>query len=113
VEGEVFKPGRYENLGPAVPDEPFLERLDTEVHSPRHGVPRLEPQPPRMRAAVPGEPPSAARLPLGCVFSSPCPHVKPRCTEAQPELRDATPGHQVACRRLRELRPEQTLAHTA
>ena len=42
---------------------------------------RREPRPP-----LPGEPPSAARLPPGCVFSSRCPHVEPACREREPAL---------------------------
>ncbi len=65
-------------------------------------VPRLEPTPGRQRTALQGEPPSAARLPPGCVFSSRCPHAQPACRENQPTLQTES-GHAVACRRWREL----------
>jgi oligopeptide/dipeptide ABC transporter ATP-binding protein len=65
-------------------------------------VPRLTPAPKRAALLVQGEPPSGARLPLGCVFSNRCPSVEPACTVAEPALENAL-DHQVACRRWREL----------
>ena len=86
--------------------------------SPRHpytrgllsAVPRLAPGPKRAERLVQGEPPSAARLPEGCVFSSRCPHAEPACSTTEPTLEDAAFGHQVACRRWQELRPEACAA---
>jgi len=65
--------------------------------SPRHpytrgllsAVPRLAPGPKRAERLVQGEPPSAARLPEGCVFSSRCPHAEPACSTTEPTLEDA------------------------
>jgi oligopeptide/dipeptide ABC transporter ATP-binding protein len=86
--------------------------------SPRHpytrgllsAVPRLAPGPKRAERLVQGEPPSAVRLPEGCVFSSRCPHAEPACSTTEPTLEDAAFGHQVACRRWQELRPEACAA---
>jgi oligopeptide/dipeptide ABC transporter ATP-binding protein len=86
--------------------------------SPRHpytrgllsAVPRLAPGPKRAERLVQGEPLSAARLPEGCVFSSRCPHAEPACSTTEPTLEDAAFGHQVACRRWQELRPEACAA---
>jgi oligopeptide/dipeptide ABC transporter ATP-binding protein len=80
-------------------------------------VPRLEPAIDRQRAALHGEPPSAARLPPGCVFSSRCPHVQSACREGQPALESEAAAHAVACRRWREIaadpeRNGKALAHT-
>jgi oligopeptide transport system ATP-binding protein len=44
-----------------------------------------------------GEQPSAIDLPRGCRFASRCPHRFARCDEAEPPLRQAAPGHLVAC----------------
>jgi oligopeptide/dipeptide ABC transporter ATP-binding protein len=66
-------------------------------------VPRLAPRPKRTGRLVQGEPPSAACLPAGCVFSSRCPYVEPACATTEPTLEDAAFGHQVACRRWQEL----------
>jgi oligopeptide/dipeptide ABC transporter ATP-binding protein len=82
--------------------------------SPRHpytrallsAVPRLAPGLNRAERLVQGEPPSAARLPEGCVFSSRCAYAQTACSTTEPTLEDVAFGHQVACRRWRELRPE-------
>jgi oligopeptide/dipeptide ABC transporter ATP-binding protein len=44
-----------------------------------------------------GELPSPIDLPRGCRFASRCPHRFARCDEAEPPLREAAPGHVVAC----------------
>jgi peptide/nickel transport system ATP-binding protein len=55
---------------------------------------------PRMRSArtvLQGELPSPLSPPVGCAFSSRCPHARPRCSEDQPALRTLSGGHLVAC----------------
>ncbi|MGH7300095.1 MAG: ABC transporter ATP-binding protein [Candidatus Rokuibacteriota bacterium] len=44
-----------------------------------------------------GELPNPIDLPRGCRFASRCPHRMARCDEAEPILREAAPGHAVAC----------------
>jgi len=44
-----------------------------------------------------GELPNPIDLPRGCRFASRCPHRMARCDEAEPALREAAPGHAVAC----------------
>jgi oligopeptide transport system ATP-binding protein len=44
-----------------------------------------------------GELPSPVDLPRGCRFASRCPHRFARCEEVEPPLREAAPGHIVAC----------------
>lgn len=44
-----------------------------------------------------GEIPSPVNPPKGCVFSTRCMHCMDKCREVKPELREITPGHQVAC----------------
>jgi len=80
--------------------------------SPRHpytrallaAVPRLDGGKRDAVPPLPGEPPNAARLPPGCVFSSRCAHVKPGCREREPALADDG-GHEVACWRWRDILP--------
>jgi oligopeptide/dipeptide ABC transporter ATP-binding protein len=81
----------------AAPRHPYTRAL-------LEAVPRLDAQERRRVEPLEGEPPSAARLPPGCVFSSRCPHVEPACHEAEPAL-DREDNHAVACRRWRDIMP--------
>jgi oligopeptide/dipeptide ABC transporter ATP-binding protein len=65
-------------------------------------VPRLEPRAGGSPAPLRGEPPSAARLPPGCVFSSRCLHAEASCREHEPILQHEH-GHAVACWRWRDI----------
>jgi oligopeptide/dipeptide ABC transporter ATP-binding protein len=94
--------GRIVELAPAA--ELFADPRHPYTKALLEAVPRLEPGAGRRPAAIQGEPPSAARLPPGCVFSSRCWHVEPSCREAQPALQDDF-DHAVACRRWREIAP--------
>jgi oligopeptide/dipeptide ABC transporter ATP-binding protein len=97
--------GRIVELAPAAtlfasPRHPYTQAL-------LEALPRLEPNPGWRAAALEGEPPSAIRLPPGCVFSGRCRHVEPACREAEPALQDDF-GHAVACRRWHEIAPALT-----
>lgn len=92
--------GRIVEMAPAAllfaaPRHPYTRAL-------LEAVPRLDPAPERRRVALEGEPPSATRLPPGCVFSSRCLYAEASCRDAEPAL-FAEQGHAVACRRWREL----------
>ena len=47
--------------------------------------------------AIPGSVPSLLDPPKGCRFAARCRFVMPECLEAQPPLREVSPGHKVAC----------------
>jgi oligopeptide/dipeptide ABC transporter ATP-binding protein len=96
--------GRIVELAPA--DEIFARPLHPYTQALLAAAPRLHPEPRGVRQPVSGEPPSAAHLPPGCVFSPRCPYAEPACGKAQPITELAAPGHQVACRRWRDIRPE-------
>jgi peptide/nickel transport system ATP-binding protein len=60
---------------------------------------------------IPGAPPDLARPPAGCRFHPRCPHCLPeeaalylRQTTERPRLREAEPGHRVACHLVEERR---------
>jgi peptide/nickel transport system ATP-binding protein len=90
--------GRVMEEGPthavfAAPQHPYTRALLS-------AMPSLDPARRRARILLPGEPPSAANPPSGCVFRTRCRHALPACAEAVPSLREATePGHLKACSR--------------
>ena len=47
--------------------------------------------------AIPGTVPSLLHPPPGCRFAARCRYAMPKCIEAEPPLREAAPGHKVAC----------------
>ena len=74
------------------PLHPYTRSLISAVPIPD---PTVEAQ--RQRVIVSGEVPSPLNPPSGCVFHPRCPYVVDSCRDAVPELREASPGHQVAC----------------
>jgi oligopeptide/dipeptide ABC transporter ATP-binding protein len=62
-------------------------------------VPVPDPSAQRQRILLPGEPPSPANPPSGCVFHPRCPHPAKdaACTMTVPPLEEKAPGHFVAC----------------
>jgi len=51
----------------------------------------------RERIILQGDVPSPANPPKGCPFHTRCPQVMDICRIQRPELREITPGHEVAC----------------
>lgn len=62
-------------------------------------VPVPDPRVKRQRLLLPGEPPSPANPPTGCVFHPRCPHPArdAACAAIVPPLEEKAPGHFVAC----------------
>jgi peptide/nickel transport system ATP-binding protein len=46
---------------------------------------------------IPGTPPDLVFPPPGCRFHLRCPAVQPQCMTVEPEYREVTSGHYVAC----------------
>ncbi len=51
----------------------------------------------RQRILLSGDVPSPVNLGAGCAFCKRCSRAQERCRTERPELREITPGHQVAC----------------
>ncbi|TDR89779.1 ABC transporter ATP-binding protein [Enterovirga rhinocerotis] len=92
--------GRIVELAPAA--SLFERALHPYAQALLAAAPRLEPGESRT-IAIRGEPPSAARLPAGCLFAGRCPYAEPACRTEEQVLQAVAPGHEVACRRWREI----------
>ena len=93
--------GRVVEEGPAAaifhnPSHPYTRALLAATPSMHHRA---------KTAPLPGEVPSVANPPSGCVFRTRCPAARPACAEAMPPL-ETHPNHperQIACWRAAEI----------
>ena len=78
---------------------------DSLYQKPRHhytdalvkAVPVPNPAHKVSRELLEGEPPSPLNPPSGCRFRTRCPAATDRCAAEEPELKEVSPGHFVAC----------------
>jgi peptide/nickel transport system ATP-binding protein len=60
-------------------------------------VPRPDPRAEKERIILTGEVPDPANPPSGCYFHPRCRYAQPICSQEEPALREARPGHFAAC----------------
>ncbi|WP_428486219.1 ABC transporter ATP-binding protein [Rhodopila sp.] len=90
--------GRIMEQGPAAevlqnPRHPYTRALLS-------AAPSLDPMRRRSRILLPGDPPSPADPPSGCVFRTRCPWAVADCGEAVPPPNRVGPHHEAACIRV-------------
>ncbi len=89
--------------GKVVEEAPVVELFGNPRHPYTQGlirsIPRLDLAAVKKERleAIPGTVPSLLHPPPGCRFAARCRYAMPQCTEAEPPLREAAPGHKVAC----------------
>lgn len=80
------------------------EIYQTPLHPYTQGLLKAIPQPdPSQRGSrspLSGDLPSLLTPPLGCPFHTRCPQAQHMCSEQIPALKEASPGHYVACFRI-------------
>lgn len=60
-------------------------------------IPLPDPKSRRKRIVLTGDIPSPANPPTGCKFHTRCPYATEECKKVQPEFKEVSPGHSVAC----------------
>ncbi|MBN1861868.1 MAG: ABC transporter ATP-binding protein [Candidatus Thermoplasmatota archaeon] len=75
----------------------FWEQLHPYTNALLSAIPIADPRMKRKHIHLKGEVPSLISPPSGCRFHPRCPHAMPKCSEAEPELKEYHKDHFIAC----------------
>ncbi|PLJ78389.1 ABC transporter ATP-binding protein [Infirmifilum sp. SLHALR2] len=90
----VMYAGKIVEIGPA--EKVLLEPLHPYTSALLQSVPSVKGER-RQLKPIPGSPPNLLNPPRGCRFHPRCPFATDKCRSEEPQLREVSPGHFVAC----------------